>query len=130
MRILITILLCCYLTATFGISSVEHYCGEDYAGVTFWGVFGNNKCCCSPQKMKKTKNCCKNKHSFSKINTEQNTSVSKIPNFAFLLLATLPVECRIPVYIPHSPKNILPQNHAPPNALKSPIYLICRKLLI
>lgn len=131
MRVIISIILCFYLTATFGISSVEHYCGDDYAGTTFWGLVGNNKCACSPKKMKKAKNCCKEKRFFAKISLEQNTSFYSIPPFSPLLIAEIPQECKLEFpTCSHSVENILPRSNAPPNAHKPSIYLVFRKILI
>lgn len=130
MRILISILLCYYLTATLGISSAVHTCGGHYAGITFWGLLGNNKCACPKNEHGKDNNCCKEKHFFCKISAEHSASVQSDLYSPILLLALAPTYFVIPTKIPSFAEKIIPHNHAPPNVRQQAIYLVCRKLLI
>lgn len=130
MRVIISILLCYYLTATLGISSAIHTCGGRYAGITFWGLFSTNKCACSKEEQKKKGNCCKEKYSYCKITDEHSSSHQNDLPIPFALLAIEPTYLVIPFEVAHSEEYGIPHNHAPPNLRQQPIYLACRKLLI
>lgn len=130
MRITTIILLCYYLTATLGISSAIHTCGGHYAGVTFWGLFGTNKCACSKEDQKEEGNCCKEKYSFCKISAEHSYSNQGVLDTPIAILALVPSFFVLPSEVTYVDEVVIPTNHAPPNLRKQPLYLACRKLLI
>ena len=120
-RLIIIMVLICYLIPSFGLSVTSHYCGGKLKSVSL--LFSKTLNCCGTKKMKP--GCCKDKVCTFKINdpSQSVSSSTIIPNKVELLHSLF---CTVtPLALnSHIISKPLPfYNHYPPLGSRQPLYL-------
>jgi hypothetical protein len=119
-RIVVIVLSAVYMLTAIGFSLEMHLCGNKITSVHIENI-GSDKCSCG---MKMPGGCCKNIHAVFKISDNQKAaSELKISNtdFSKQIFGLLNVF----EFIDYAQVNNLesPNNHAPPDIGKRPVYL-------
>lgn len=127
MKIFVSILFSIfYLTSTSGVTVNAHYCGGKIKHITF--VKSSDTNCCSKKKM--SKNCCKDKSAYFKVNdNHQSSDLLKAPAPSFKISDLISSGFEFKLAIINRNKIVL-YSQVPPVLFDNQLYLKHRVLLI
>ena len=119
---LITILLLLYLIPTFGVNVNVHYCGGEFASLTF-GTSEKNKCACGSKKMKK--DCCEDKTFSYEVDDEQAKIQESVLTFTNAIKFDVTLPCSFEFCYSCFPSIATDYYfYHPPNFVKQPLYIL------
>jgi hypothetical protein len=121
-KFVVTLLLLLYMIPTFGVNVTVHYCGGEFASLTF-GTSEKNKCACGSKKMKK--NCCEDKTFSYEVDDEQAKAQECLLAFSNSVNIDFALPSPIEFCYSYFPSIETEYYfHHPPNFVKQPLYIL------